>query len=906
MNHASLQSDYPSAETSLRIQGWLERQDEEAESGSLLPPRSRSSGSISDEDQAVFLVSQLYRFYPPGRGFKVEVRAIWPKERGGNRSPQSRVTDILEFPDLYHRAMTLNKQGYGIFIGINPRPPSGKKEQEDIRDIVCLWADVDSKNFAGGKPEARKRIEEFPVEPTIVVDSGNGFHAYWILEEPIIDRTDDDTAAFKQTMVGIARAVGGDVQVRNIDRIFRLPGTLNTKNGNSLKPVRIVSASPERLYSLGDFDDFRDTKFAEPPPVTSMDGVEFQSIAAPVSNQNAAAAAADVAKLKVSPKTKQRILTGELDKEPGKDGTRSGRDFRIICGLVAAGYGYETTKAIFFNKYLPCSDRILSDRARAEQVLRYDFVQAVGFIRKKGASPTPQVRAVMEIKMTAELSAEEKLRRIKEYVVSDLFDQVGAGYKNTAQRKRFVFDRTKKMLMETSGDDFRCFLRVRYELPEKDLVEVLAGISTKIWADGTEIEPYNFARYDDASGVLYISNHDNSVFRLDGENITVVDNGTDGVIFEFKPEYAPVNVKPPFYGLDYFEGGFNWARCRKDSLLARQLLDKTSFAVEEKHDLAPMEQEYLLTVYFYSLFFESVFEEKPILCFTGVKASGKGIVSTAPGKILFGPAFLPSHLPEDLRDFQVALLENYYIVLDNVDSIVRSPVTDALCRAATGERIAKRKLYTDSDELKARPRVFLVITSRDPRFKRDDLVDRLIIFNTKKVANPRSRSFLFKQILDARPALWQEILVNLNSIVQLLRERRDWNPPGIFRIADWELWAKKVHDEAGQAYLTLLLERMNKEKARFGLEDDPLFILLRQLCFDQGVKIEALTGGQLYDRLAGLDDKDFTRRYKTAIGMSKRLNNVLEELRDQGFNIEAVPGRGKTRQYYISALGDRA
>lgn len=866
-----------------------------------------SVAEIPDKGQAQFLVDNLYRAALQAKPkLQVELRAIWPKERAtgkDNKPPRSHVFPVSEFPDYFRRAIKTNRQGYGIYIGINPRPVSGEKEQDAIRDIVCLWADVDAKNFTSGKQEALKRISEFPIEPTFIVDSGNGYHGYWILEEPIIGRTEEETMAIKQILVGLAGALGGDVQVRNIDRIFRLPGTLNTKNENELKPVRIIQGSPERRYSLSDFDDYRDHKFEEPPPASSHDPTELQGLTVDISSKDAPAAAADIARLKISPKTKQRIITGEIQTTAGKDGTRSGRDFGILCGLVAAGYSYETARRIFLNKFLPCSDRILGDRARAETVLRYDFLEAVRFIRKKGAALTPQIKAIQAIKTTAELPAEEKLRRIQKYIVSDLFNDVGKGFKNAGTKRKFFFDSGEKMLLDIEGGDFHCFLRARYDLPEKDMVEVLAGVETQIWATGTEIEPFNFARYDDQAGILYISNHDNSVFKLDGKSVQTVDNGTDGIIFEFHPEYLPVRPNLRAESINYFAGGFDWDRCRSTSLLAKTIIEKTSFAPEQKHNLQPEDQRYLLALYFYSLFFESVLEEKPIICWTGVKASGKGLISTAIGKTLFGPSFLPAHLPDDLRDFQVALIENYYLVLDNVDSFVRSPVMDALCRAATGERISKRKLYTDSDELKVQPRVFLSLTARDPKFKRDDLVDRLIIFNTAKVKDPKSRAFLFKGMLEARPALWAEILTNLNSIVAMLKEKRDWNPAGVFRIADWELWAKKASNEAGQAYLGYVLDKMNREKALFGLEDDPLYNLLHQICYDNDEKIEDLTAGSLYVKLAEQDDKEFSFRYKSGGSLGKRLNNVLEELRNE-FNISIVPRRGARVAYYISAKKD--
>ena len=608
----------------------------------------------------------------------------------------SKIFPFAEFPEYCQRAMRANNDGYGVFLGINPRPELGRKKEGDIRDIVALWVDIDAKNFKGGKEKARQHIMDFRIEPNLIIDSGNGFHAYWVLEEPIIDRTDADTKAVKQTMVGLAQALGGD-HVQNLDRVMRLPGTNNTKNPSAQNPVRVIHEAFSHFYSLGDLEEFRDFEFSDPPPA---DPEGFTGTSAVISDRDIRAADADVKQLKVSPRTKRMIITGALPQAAdGKEKTRSERDMSILCSLICAGYGYQTAQAIFLNKHLGCSDRILEDCSRADRSLRYDFSHALDFMRAKAPGPTPQIKAIRDIKNLSEESAEEKLRRIRVYIVGDIFGNGGTGYKNTAQKKKFVFIGAQKMLLETESDDFKCFLRDRYDIPEKDMIEVLAGIDTKIWAAGSEIEPYNFARYESERGILYVSKHDNSVFKLDGETIQIVDNGTDGVIFEYKPEYLAADIKLPLRSVQYFEGGFNWKICKSESLLFKHLIDLTSFAVEEKHNLLPEEQRYLLTLYFYSLFFESVLEEKPIICWTGVKASGKGLISTAIGKILFGPAFMPGHLPDDLRDFQVALMENYYHVLDNVDSFVRSSVTDALCRAATGERIAKRKLYTDSDEL---------------------------------------------------------------------------------------------------------------------------------------------------------------------------------------------------------------
>jgi hypothetical protein len=97
-----------------------------------------------------------------------------------------------------------------IYFGVNPRPLDKGKKQEDIRDIVCLWADVDGKDFPDGKDAALKCIGEFPLPPSIIVDSGHGYHCYWLLEEPIISITKEQRVQFKQTLAGVVGRLGAD------------------------------------------------------------------------------------------------------------------------------------------------------------------------------------------------------------------------------------------------------------------------------------------------------------------------------------------------------------------------------------------------------------------------------------------------------------------------------------------------------------------------------------------------------------------------------------------------------------------------------------------------------------------------------------------------------------------------
>ena len=77
-------------------------------------------------------------------------------------------------------------------------------------------------------------------EPTLIVDSGNGIQALWELEEPIelanpVDKVYSDAeqakiADVEGRMKTMMERLGSKAGTQNIDRILRLPGTVNIPN----------------------------------------------------------------------------------------------------------------------------------------------------------------------------------------------------------------------------------------------------------------------------------------------------------------------------------------------------------------------------------------------------------------------------------------------------------------------------------------------------------------------------------------------------------------------------------------------------------------------------------------------------------------------------------------------------
>jgi hypothetical protein len=83
-------------------------------------------------------------------------------------------------------------------------------------------------------------------EPTLVIVSGHGVHAYWRLVEVV-----NDLAEWSQLQRLLISALDSDKSIHNPERIMRLPGFLNVKREPHVA-CAIVEADPERRYALAE------------------------------------------------------------------------------------------------------------------------------------------------------------------------------------------------------------------------------------------------------------------------------------------------------------------------------------------------------------------------------------------------------------------------------------------------------------------------------------------------------------------------------------------------------------------------------------------------------------------------------------------------------------------------------
>jgi hypothetical protein len=191
-------------------------------------------------EQARHFFSSL--LYPLAANERVEIRSKKP----GEDQPMRR----RFYADPVEAARDAVTRGLHeeVYAGVAPRlGENGTKAS--VTRLRALWADLDFK--AGYTHTSRiEQLTELPHHHSILVWTGGGWHAYWLLRDPAEGPDELDRAEY--IMRRIAEGLQGD-PVHDRSRILRVPGTFNWKSGEP-RPVVIEHYYPDRRYELEELE----------------------------------------------------------------------------------------------------------------------------------------------------------------------------------------------------------------------------------------------------------------------------------------------------------------------------------------------------------------------------------------------------------------------------------------------------------------------------------------------------------------------------------------------------------------------------------------------------------------------------------------------------------------------------
>jgi hypothetical protein len=207
----------------------------------------------------------------------VNLRTLRPKNESENclPEPEQAFIPVHDFGALKtFLAPRLDRNCY-FGVALRTRPDGALT---GCGPLPALFVDLDFKDFPS-EAKARAALARAPLPPGLVVASGGGLQALWLLREPL-DLSSDAPAA-KALLRRLARFVGGDLASAEPARVLRLPNTWNLKY-EPKRPVRVEVFEPERRYNAAEFDEWLPAdEICATPSAAPADG------AIPVGRRNA-------------------------------------------------------------------------------------------------------------------------------------------------------------------------------------------------------------------------------------------------------------------------------------------------------------------------------------------------------------------------------------------------------------------------------------------------------------------------------------------------------------------------------------------------------------------------------------------------------------------------------------------
>lgn len=130
------------------------------------------------------------------------------------------------------------------YFMVNPaRAPLTKKATKgDVEALAFLHVDCDPPKGADletARAEILARLRAFEPKPSAIIDSGGGYQALWRLTQPVYVGGNVQAAEEVEVYnIQLELALKGD-HCHNIDRILRLPGTVNLPDAKKRAAGRI-------------------------------------------------------------------------------------------------------------------------------------------------------------------------------------------------------------------------------------------------------------------------------------------------------------------------------------------------------------------------------------------------------------------------------------------------------------------------------------------------------------------------------------------------------------------------------------------------------------------------------------------------------------------------------------------
>ena len=369
------------------------------------PPTDHVKAAPPPKPENDAALSFLERWGPPWALSAIHpTRKVKRKDGSESKLIQGKLFQQADFSEMAEWIAERNGK-FNMYFSVNPvmRQFERKAGRENIKAMAWLHVDIDARAIDPNEgPEAvaahlkaeSDRIQallttKLPPNippPSVVTFSGGGYQAFWKLAVPVL--IDGDVAKYEDAKlynVQLETLFDGD-NCHNVDRIMRLPGTVNVpdalkqKKGRKPELARVIKFADDVVYPLEQF-----TKAVSVRP-SKQRAVDSETATVVIgSNIERLADVNLLDRWQVSARVKVIIVQGHHPEETKADNSRSSWLFDAICNLYRKNVPDDVIYSVITDKEFGISASVLDKGSNIEKYALRQMERAKAEIANEAA-----------------------------------------------------------------------------------------------------------------------------------------------------------------------------------------------------------------------------------------------------------------------------------------------------------------------------------------------------------------------------------------------------------------------------------------------------------------------------------------------------------------------------------------
>lgn len=314
-------------------------------------------------------------------------------------------------------------------------------------------------------------------------------------------------------------------------------------------------------------------------------------------------------------------------------------------------------------------------------------------------------------------------------------------------------------------------------------------------------------------------------------------------------------------------------------------------------------QDLLLLIYLVSCFVPNI--PHPILIFWGPQGASKTTLAKMLRSLIDPSTVGVLSMPNTANDLVQQLAHHLFAFFDNMTHMP-DWVSDAFCRAVTGEGATKRELFSNDDDIIYAYKRCVGVNGINLVARKSDLLDRSIIIKLDRISkeNRMTEQEIWQKFEIAKPSIFGGILDVLSKAMKLVETIELKDKP---RMADFAVWGCAIALAMGytqEDFTTAYYENIDNQHNE-AIQENPVAIAVIAL-MEKSQKWEG-SASELLDQLneiAEVEKLDFKGRGwpKAPNSLSRRLNEAKTNLSEIGITIDSEKISNGRRNVKIEKL----